>query len=193
MGYYTAIHFDGKLKRNIPEHVIKTLKYMLDAYATLETSRDQIPFPLNEDGNPSPLAHTDRWNSLFVMSSAYFHAETESYMQQVRDDTYLHVVANLKNYDDEIEKFMCWIAPFIEAEANSWIGFALTEDDWVTEYYVDSENHIYTTSPDGEYDPYSRGSGNEIELIDEWDKYVEENINPYVNQSEYDIVGNRKE
>ena len=129
MGYYTAIHFDGKLKRNIPEHVIKTLKYMLDAYATLETSRDQIPFPLNEDGNPSPLAHTDRWNSLFVMSSAYFHAETESYMQQVRDDTYLHVVANLKNYDDEIEKFMCWIAPFIEAEANSWIGFALTEDE----------------------------------------------------------------
>lgn len=197
MGSYTAIHFDGKLKRDIPDHVMETLIYMLDARATLETPISEVPFPRNKDGTSSPLSQCARWNCLFTMSSAYFREKTNSYMQQVGEEKYLHVVANLKNYNEEIEKFMKWILPFIEAKPGDWIGFELTDDGWDKKYIIDKEGEMVHTcndiavAPNSEYDPYSRGNTDEFEITYEWEQYVKENINPYVEQNEYIIYGRR--
>jgi len=104
MGMYTEIHFNSGLHGDTPSDVIAVLKYMLG----------------DTDGKPSLPGHelftTTRWPVMLRMDSCYFDADTHSTLRydDIANNYYLCVRSNLKNYGQEIEKFVDWIMPYLD-------------------------------------------------------------------------------
>lgn len=111
MGMYTLIQFGAKLKKDVPHEVIAVLRYMLD-----ELDRT----PLLPD---HPLFSTDRWDFMLHSGSAYFEEKTEYSLREDLDGRlYLQVTSNLKNYCQEIQHFIDWIMPYVDAEEGQLLG-----------------------------------------------------------------------
>ena len=103
MGMYTELHFNAELKKNIPLEVLGTLNFMLG----------QAPQPALLPDHP--LFETEYWQFMLQKDSYYFDADTHSTMRY--DSTgecyYLCIRCNLKNYHQEVEKFVDWIMPYL--------------------------------------------------------------------------------
>lgn len=121
MGMYTELVCAFELKKDTPEKVIETLKYMLDY------SDEDIKTPDHE------LFKTHRWEFMLRSDSYYFTGTTDSSMRKddIADSYIVNVRCNLKNYDDEIEKFLDWIKPYISKdymEEREFIGYSRYEE-----------------------------------------------------------------
>jgi hypothetical protein len=106
MGMYTEFRVCCRLKRDTPSSVIEILKWL--------SKGDQIlgePPPLPAH----PLFECERWPSLFTMGSAYFDDRPSSAVVKFGENWHVLTVANLKNYSDEIGKFIDWLSPFVDA------------------------------------------------------------------------------
>jgi hypothetical protein len=128
MGMYTAFHLGVSLT-NPPKEVIDILRYM----TTFKRS-DIIPPPVPAH----PFFFCDRWSSLMIMDSAYFKCDTHCSLRQDTFDAncyYLTVTSNLKNYDDEILKFMDWIMPYLDVTDDMLGYYRYEEDDAPTILY----------------------------------------------------------
>src|SRR5687768_4686159 len=104
MGMYTELILGCKFKEETPESVIKVLQAMvtgLDAMNELQEIPDH------------PFFKSDRWRILFSCSSYYF-AVNQANREMWNDSGWrISTRSNIKNYDDEIEKFLDWIKPWI--------------------------------------------------------------------------------
>jgi hypothetical protein len=118
MGMYTELHYNVELKKSVPDEVIKTLQYMLDP---LEAEQPR-PLPGHT------LFSTQRWDVMLRMSSAYFPARTHSELFEQFDQWHLGVRCNLKNYNEEIEKFVDWLDPYVDAFKGDFLGFSRYEE-----------------------------------------------------------------
>lgn len=139
MGMYTEIHFNSELKQDVPQSVVDVLHYMLGEIKEEPTLPDH------------PLFQCDRWRSLFRMDSYYFDADTHSTMRKdkIADAHYLCVRANLKNYDDEIDRFVDWITPHLNKNEGDFLGFKRYEEDEVpTLIYHPAQFVIGNAPPD---------------------------------------------
>jgi len=118
MGMYTEIHFNSELKENLDKNVIDILQYMLNH------SEDKPPLPDHE------FFKCSRWDMLFMCDSYYFDADTHSTLRfdDISNAYYLCIRSNLKNYDDEIEKFIDWIQPYLEKFKDDFLGFYRYEE-----------------------------------------------------------------
>ena len=119
MGMYTEFHFNAEVRGSSPASVIEILKFMVDG---------TVSEP--EEKPCHPLFRTDRWEGMLRCDSYYFAADTNS---TFRYDTiskayFLCVRCNFKNYDDEIQKFIDWIKPYIVAEEGDFLGFYRYEE-----------------------------------------------------------------
>lgn len=116
MGMYTEFHFNTELKRDIPDEIRAVLDYMVG-------NRDDEPATPEH-----PLFCTTRWRMMLRSGSYYFDADTHS---TLRDDeqggSYLCIRCNLKNHDDEIEKFCDWVRPYIDKCDGDFLGFSRYE------------------------------------------------------------------
>ena len=119
MGMYTEFHFNSELKQDVPEEVINILKFMVGDISDITCN------PLNHE-----LFSTDRWKHMLYMDSYYFHADTHSTLRY--DDNgkcwFLCIRCNLKNYDDEIEKFIDWVTPYLYEDEGNFLGFSRYEE-----------------------------------------------------------------
>ena len=117
MGMYTEFHFNSELKGSTPPEVLEILKYMVGVIYTEPPTPDD------------PLFLTDRWRYMLQMDSYYFDADTHS---TIRHDSqggwYLSIRCNLKNYDDEIKKFIEWIRPYLNKNGGEFLGFYRYEE-----------------------------------------------------------------
>lgn len=124
MGMYTEFHFNVELKNTGPFHmqVVKTLEFML---AGLSEKRD-----LKFTAPDHPLFRTDRWHSMLLGDSYYFDADTHSTLRwdSISKSRVLCIRCNLKNYDQEIQKFIDWIKPHVEGHEGSFLGFYRYEE-----------------------------------------------------------------
>lgn len=118
MGMYTELHFNAELLPETPAHIIETLEYMLD-------NSKPIPTMLDHE-----LFSASRWSYMLKCDSYYFDADTHSTLRfdDISDSYFLCIRCNLKNYDQEISKFISWIMPFIDAEPGDFIGFYRYEE-----------------------------------------------------------------
>ncbi len=105
MGMYTELHFNSRLRQDVPDIVINTLEYMVEAS---NIGLGELP--------EHELFKTDRWPMMLRMDSAYFDADTHSTLRydHLGKQYYLCIRTNLKNYDNEIEKFIDWIMPYLD-------------------------------------------------------------------------------
>lgn len=116
MGMYTEFHFNKQLKADVPKEVKDTLLYML---GEIEKQPKKIKHPLFE---------TDRWETMLLSDSFYFDAPTSSCICTELGIKYLSIRCNLKNYDNEIEKFIDWITPYLDGDEGDFLGFSRYEE-----------------------------------------------------------------
>lgn len=113
MGMYIelvmAIELNEKGKAD--KDVVDILKYMVGDADNVKT------LPNHE------LFRTKRWRYMLRMSSYYFEGSqhTELKYDNILNSYYLTVRCNLKNYDDEIAKFVDWIKPY--SETKGFVGY----------------------------------------------------------------------
>lgn len=116
MGAYTEMDLGVCFYKNTPENVISTLKFML---GDIDENTSKIKHPLFE---------TYRWAYMLRMSSCDF--DGLNFKKFVYDNTdncwYLTVRCNLKNYSNEIEKFLDWICPYLKTYG--FLGYMRYED-----------------------------------------------------------------
>lgn len=119
MGMYTELHFNSELEDGIPEKVVETLKYMIG-----ETEELPQSLPVCE------LFKTERWKIMLNCDSYFFDADTHSTLRfdKISNAYYLCIRTNLKNYDNEIEKFIDWIMPYLNKSEGEFLGFHRYEE-----------------------------------------------------------------
>lgn len=131
MGMYTQFHYGVRLKKDVPESVINTLRYMV---------RD-----IEEDyeNHDHPLFATGNWEFMFIMDSYYFDYKTTNLiMYDEYGDWYFNVTCNFKNYDEEIEKFLDWIHPYVDAYDGDFLGYYRYEEDELPTLILYPDNMI---------------------------------------------------
>ena len=115
---YTEFHFNAELKENVSQEIIEVLKFMLGDI------KAEPRLPIHS------LFKTAAWRIMLRMDSYYFYADTHSTLRF--DDAgncyYLCIRCNLKNYNDEIEKFVSWITPYLEEDIGNFLGFSRYEE-----------------------------------------------------------------
>jgi hypothetical protein len=139
MGMYTELHFNSELKKDTPEEVINVLKYMV---GDIEEEPEISSHPLFGD---------TRWRFMLRGDSYYFDADTHSTLRfdDISDDYYLCIRCNFKNYDDEIEKFIDWIMPYLEKyEEGDFLGFYRYEEteEPTLIYYKPTQSSLEATT-----------------------------------------------
>jgi hypothetical protein len=121
MGMYTEFHFNSELKRETPKEVIEILKYMVG-----EREVEPETKPKHE-----LFSDNNRWRFMLTSDSYYFDADTNSTLKKddMTKDYYLCIRCNLKNYHQEIQKFIDWIMPYLEKYDGEFIGFYRYEEN----------------------------------------------------------------
>lgn len=117
MGMYTELVLGIEIEDN--DKIIQTLRYMLG-----ETEYQPV--------DDHELFKTDRWDYMLKCDSYYFDGQTDSklYMDDLYEDNpkyYLNVRCNLKNYGNEINKFLDWLNPYIKTFG--FLGYLRYEED----------------------------------------------------------------
>jgi len=121
---YTELIFGAELKTETPIEVINTLKYMV-----------------GDIDEPTNILYKENRNPL-MGSSYYFGVNrpvSKMYYDEISKAWVLSSRANIKNYNDEIEKFLGWIKPFINSGSGNRDMYAIViyeEQDTPTIYYL---------------------------------------------------------
>ena len=104
---YTELVLGINLKEDVPNEVVDILTYML------ESDQESLE-PTLPDHN---LFRSDRWKFMLRCDSYYFAGFTHSemYYDDIGKQWEINIRCNLKNYDNEIEKFINWISPYVES------------------------------------------------------------------------------
>lgn len=128
MGMYTEIVIAFELKKDAPEQARNVLAYMC-------SSKDGQPPSTPEH----KLFECDRWHCFFGSCSYYFpgQPQAEFKFDDISDSWFLTARCNLKNYGGEIEAFMDWIGPYIDAAEGEFVGYSHYEEtDWPTLWHL---------------------------------------------------------
>lgn len=123
MGMYTELVCAFELKDDTPENVIKVLGAMCNGDTDL---LDENDIPNHE------LFETQRWRFMLRSDSYYFDGDTNSTLRKDDIAGWIATIrCNLKNYKNEIEKFIDWIEKYIlyAGEGEYFIGYSRYEED----------------------------------------------------------------
>lgn len=113
MSYYTEFHFNARMRDDVPQEILDRLDFMTNDNA-VQTETD-LP--------DHPLFSCTRWRYMLCDGSASFDAQPNSELVSAYGNTYLCIRCNLKNYDSEIEKFVDWVAPYLDKRPGNFLGF----------------------------------------------------------------------
>jgi hypothetical protein len=122
MGMYTEINCAFEMKKDTPVEVLNLLKYMVG---------DVLDEPVYLPDHP--LFKTSRWSYVLRCDSYYFDGDSHSTVRldDISNSYYVTIRSNLKNYDDEIDKFIDWISPNLDKYPGDFIGYKRYEENEV--------------------------------------------------------------
>ena len=129
MGMYTELVLAVEFRSDTPAYVSDMLKIMIDGRGVPET----ILLP------DHPLFKTDRWAYMLRCDSGCFPGESYVKLDESRRFTELTLRCSLKNYDSEIEWFLDFIKPYLQADGYlGYLGYMRYEEyDYPTLIYND--------------------------------------------------------
>lgn len=117
MGMYTEYNFRFELKKNPA-----LSKFFTEWFGNGEV----------EAFDDHAFFKTSRWLSMPFSSSCYFPTTaSKSGVQWQWDNLHVTLVGSMKNYGDEIGKFIEWISPHVDGynEGKTFLGYTLYEED----------------------------------------------------------------
>ena len=124
MGIYTELIFGAELKRETLEDVVDTLRYLIG----------DIEKPEN--------ALLDMSDSQFGGASYYFavcEPNQRMWLDDITDSWHISTRSNIKNYQNQIKKFLDWVKPWIEQGSGFNDMYAIVmyeESEEPTIYYL---------------------------------------------------------
>jgi hypothetical protein len=124
MGMYTELIFGAKLKKDTPNEVIETLRYLV-----------------GDIEKPEKVA-IDLWRNPLNFGSYYFAVNSpvrKMWFDEIDEEWHISTRANIKNYESDIEKFLEWIKPFVAGGSGTRDMYAIViyeESDEPTIYYL---------------------------------------------------------
>jgi hypothetical protein len=132
MGMYTEIIFGAGLKEETPKDVIDVIQRMVNGDDLIDNLPDHDFF------------RSERKWLMKSGGSYYFPGilEAKFWFDDISNNWFLHFRTNIKNYDNEIEKFLDWIKPYLGQGVGSRGGgfYAIVtyeESEEPTIYYLD--------------------------------------------------------
>ena len=151
MGHYTEFVFGVSLKSTTPKEVIAILDYLVN---NVELDKD-LSYTNHE------FFKCSRFIAIATSSSYYFgYSESLSAFSGTADNIskeyLLSIRSNLKNYDNEIDKFVDWIRPYVNSGSGSkeLLGYKSSEQSVIPYlFYKDKkfEQSVNTNINAGSY------------------------------------------
>lgn len=134
MGMYTEIIFGAWLKEDLPQDVVDTINILVNS--NINDIRNFCQLSSVPD---HPFFKSERPWLLQSGGSYYFPQvmRAEFKYDKIAKQYSLCFRTNIKNYDDEIEKFLDWIKPYIESGSGEKDFYAIVC------YEENSEPDIY--------------------------------------------------
>lgn len=117
MGMYTELILKCIIKSDTPREVNQILDFLFNRDCKQDVENLAIP--------THPFFNCGRWRFIGSCSS-YYHIPWAS--SRYSED-YLFTRSDLKNYDDEIAKFIDWLTPYIDAAPGQCIGWSWYEEE----------------------------------------------------------------
>ena len=123
MGHYTEFYIRATLRKDTPRIVVAALQSMVgdlkpEQVDWSKTGLDADTFQIGARGTAMLCFHCSidpQGKSIFSRKSA--------------DDVWgLEARTEIKNYDDEIGKFLDWVRPYLCQQSGEFIGWSLLED-----------------------------------------------------------------
>jgi hypothetical protein len=128
MGMYTEFFFRAQLRKDAPAKLIDWLDELANGHDAEVTPYDDHEF-----------FKCERWESALYGGGAVYQISRALQFTRGTDRSYeppeLIVHASLKNYGSEIEAFVDWITPFVDALEGDFLGYSLYEDSRPDGYY----------------------------------------------------------
>lgn len=119
MGNYTEILIKAKIKSCIPDNVRNILMHLFDSKIEFEDEYIKSILPEHE------FFKCPRWHLVGTCCSSYHIPWIDSNYE----DGYIFSRSDLKDYDDEIDKFFDWISDYIDGIPGQCIGYKWHEYD----------------------------------------------------------------
>jgi hypothetical protein len=121
MGMYTELVFKAQILDDIPDQAYAVLQHLFNG--------GELPRDLPNH----PLFQCSRWNSIGSGCSFYhvpFSLSRYDHPNRPKEkDGYIFSRSDLKNYEQEIDKFLDWVNPYIDATLGACIGWIWYEED----------------------------------------------------------------
>ena len=119
MGMYTELVLNLTIKGDAPKDATDVIRYLANG--------DERPESLPDH----PFFKCTRWPMVMQCSSHYFVPFALSKLHETgyTDGFYLSTRSDLKNYDNEIDLFVDWLTPYIEAFPGNFLGYKRYEED----------------------------------------------------------------
>jgi hypothetical protein len=122
MGMFTELILGCGFKKNLPQDLVYTIATLAgaeDVLKTLDTSNCKMLF----DADRNPL----RGSSYYFIPGSY----QKFWFNDIVECYYLMSRSDIKNYDDEIEKFLELIKPYIDSGSgtDNIYAYVLYEED----------------------------------------------------------------
>jgi hypothetical protein len=116
---YTELVLNLTLKRSTPPEALAVLRHL--------ANQDEEPAALPDH----PFFKTPRWGMVMQCSSHYFvpFALSKLHTTGYTDEFYLSTRSDLKNYANEIDLFVDWLTPYIDAIDGDFLGYKRYEEN----------------------------------------------------------------
>ena len=112
MGMYTELVLKAEVKEGIPQNVKSVLQFLFND----ADMPDDIP--------EHEFFACDRWRNI-GNSSSYYHVP---FALSRYEGNYIFSRSDLKNYADEIDKFVNWLTPYLNEPEGKCIGWSWYEE-----------------------------------------------------------------
>ena len=119
MGMYTELVLKCQIKGDTPKEVMDVIQYMFAGADKPAKLPEHEFFTL------------ERWDFIGSCSSFYHHpAVVNSYPKfDYSDEQYIFSRSDIKNYSGEIQAFLDWVKPYIDAMEGQCIGWTWYEEE----------------------------------------------------------------
>jgi hypothetical protein len=118
MGMYTQLITSIRLVRDVPDEVVHAIQQML-----------AIPNKAEDVLIDDPLFKTDRWRIMLTCGSVMFPGQLRARFEKCSVVGWqLATMSQFKNYDEEVDKFIDWIAPYVRPGSRSMLMHWYEED-----------------------------------------------------------------
>ncbi|AGF89304.1 hypothetical protein SP069_00185 [Salmonella phage SP069] len=120
MGMYTELVLKCSLKEDVPDDVVTVVSYL---FCNGTDEPKQLP--------DHKFFSLSRWQHIGKSCSFYHHPEiiNSCPVYDYTDSRYIFSRSDIKNYDGEIEAFIDWFKPYVDAEEGQCIGWSWYEED----------------------------------------------------------------